>query len=299
MKPEFADNRDGNTLAVALCAHLDWLTETYREGRKDMSEAEGADDRKVAVGNMHQALLEALRHREQEILRYLAILGPALAGFIWLLTLERRSNSGVFVAGTLGVIVLLFLGSVYALALGYNYRYLTLQLAKFESAGCLGIADYVLNKWPRKKSDFDKYCKRCLPPEVIKTFWRAFTWGIIAVTVVALYVIYYPPPERTKEVPSSAMPVALLHVSVVEKEVEPDTNTIGQPLACGGPLVAAVGVLSWVGAILMPYRFGRKMRDLVNQEPDEWLPGQMGRKSPSPSSAATGTERCKPSGALG
>jgi len=31
VKPEFVDNRDGNTLAEALCGHLDWLAETYRE----------------------------------------------------------------------------------------------------------------------------------------------------------------------------------------------------------------------------------------------------------------------------
>lgn len=29
MKPEFIDNRDGNTLAGALCAHLRWLAQTY------------------------------------------------------------------------------------------------------------------------------------------------------------------------------------------------------------------------------------------------------------------------------
>jgi len=31
MKPEFIDNRDSNTLAAALCGHLDWLAEAYRQ----------------------------------------------------------------------------------------------------------------------------------------------------------------------------------------------------------------------------------------------------------------------------
>ena len=31
VKPEFIDNRDGNTLAAALCGHLDWLAEAYRQ----------------------------------------------------------------------------------------------------------------------------------------------------------------------------------------------------------------------------------------------------------------------------
>ncbi len=61
---------------------------------------------KQAVQNMHQAFLEALRHREQEILRYLAILGPALGGFIWLLTLDLSSKAHmptVFAAGSLAL----------------------------------------------------------------------------------------------------------------------------------------------------------------------------------------------------
>lgn len=31
MRPEFVDNRNGNTLVVALRGHLDWLAETYAE----------------------------------------------------------------------------------------------------------------------------------------------------------------------------------------------------------------------------------------------------------------------------
>lgn len=62
---------------------------------------------------MHEALLEALRHREQEIFSYLAILVPALGGFLWLL-LHRSAagNSGdlALFAGTLGTLLLLFLG---------------------------------------------------------------------------------------------------------------------------------------------------------------------------------------------
>ena len=31
MKPEFIDNRDGNTLVAALRGHLDWLGQTYAQ----------------------------------------------------------------------------------------------------------------------------------------------------------------------------------------------------------------------------------------------------------------------------
>jgi hypothetical protein len=52
----------------------------------------------AALESMHKLLLEALRHREQEIVRYLAILGPALGGFVWLLhwVWLGRASSEVF-----------------------------------------------------------------------------------------------------------------------------------------------------------------------------------------------------------
>ena len=31
MKPEFVDNREGNTLVAALQGHLDWLGDTYAQ----------------------------------------------------------------------------------------------------------------------------------------------------------------------------------------------------------------------------------------------------------------------------
>ena len=63
----------------------------------------------VTAQNMHKTFLEALRHREQEILRFMAILAPALGGFIWLLTLDdcKDNNLYVFSIGTIGVLFLL------------------------------------------------------------------------------------------------------------------------------------------------------------------------------------------------
>lgn len=34
--------------------------------------------------NFHQLMLHALRQREQDVLKFVAILAPALAGFVWL-----------------------------------------------------------------------------------------------------------------------------------------------------------------------------------------------------------------------
>jgi hypothetical protein len=105
--------------------------------------------------NMHKTFLEALRHREQEILRFIAILAPALGGFIWLLILNDKKEVSlcVFSFGAIGVLFLLWVGAVYSLALGYNYRCITLQVAKLE-ATCLHIREFILKDWPRTRDDF-------------------------------------------------------------------------------------------------------------------------------------------------
>ena len=109
---------------------------------------------KVILQNMHKTFLEALRHREQEILRFIAILAPALGGFIWLLKdIVDGGETVVFVIGTVGVLFLLLVGSLYSLTLGYNYRYLILQLAKLETT-CLCVREFILNAWPRDCKSF-------------------------------------------------------------------------------------------------------------------------------------------------
>lgn len=112
---------------------------------------------------MHGALLDALRHREQEIFSYLAILVPALAGFVWLLA--NSTNSGVpFLAGVFGVLLMLLLGATYSLTLGYNYRYITFQLAKIEQL--LNAKDAMLHGWPKSPKEFlERY-----------TIWRFMPW---------------------------------------------------------------------------------------------------------------------------
>jgi VIT1/CCC1 family predicted Fe2+/Mn2+ transporter len=142
------------------------------------------------AGNMHNTLLEALRHREQEILRYIAILAPALGGFIWLLKgfLEDPNEDLVFTVGTLGVLFLLFVGAMYSLVLGYNYRYITLQLAKMEAEFCLNIKEFILESWPRTAKEWaEKYKKKwCAPPEIIYVFWLSFIIAKIFVVLMAV-----------------------------------------------------------------------------------------------------------------
>ena len=132
--------------------------------------------------NMHGLFLEALRHREQEIVHYLAILGPALGGFGCLLY-YRSGHEAEFAFGTIVIISLLLLGAVYSLALGYNYRYIVLELAKLETV--LKIKNAMLAGWPRSSQEFLSRYKRCTPPEIIKVFWWAFLGAIVLVTIIA------------------------------------------------------------------------------------------------------------------
>lgn len=138
--------------------------------------------------DFHRLMLEALRQREQDVFRYIAILAPTLGGYIWLLRLDLATESDIFVVGTLGVIFLLLIGAVYAVALGYNYRYITLQLAKLENL--IDIRHFILAGWPRDVKVFGKkYGKWCSPPEVINVFWLAFLVAIAGVTVSAAFHI--------------------------------------------------------------------------------------------------------------
>ncbi len=149
------------------------------------------EDQREAVENMHKTFLEALRHREQEILRYIAILAPALGGFVWLLNkVDVKSENGLFIftVGTLGILLLLFVGAMYSLTLGYNFRYVTLQLAKMESGFCLNIKEFILESWLRTATEWvEKYKKkRCSPPEIINVFWLSFIIAKIFVLLMSI-----------------------------------------------------------------------------------------------------------------
>ena len=198
---------------------------------------------KNALENMHEAFLEALRHREQEIVRYLAILGPALGGFIWLMTYDGENKETVFVYGTIGVTVLLLVGALYALALGYNYRYITLELAKLESDRCLDIKDHMLKQWPRSPEEFAKRNRLwgipyCLPPEIIKIFLGAFVAGIVGVTYGAFQFMR-------------------------------DQQASGADGTLAWSLVV-IGCLCLVAAICAPAVFGCKIQKACRKEFGEW-----------------------------
>jgi len=200
---------------------------------------------------MQGLLLEALRHREQEIFRYLGILVPAITGFAWLVWAAVSYSSSdeghaaatavpapFFAAGTVGVLLILFFGAIYSLALGYNYRYITLELAKLETI--LGIKDAVLVGWPRSREGFrDRYMLLgcipwCTPPDMIRVFWWTFLIFIAAVTAAATLVLF----------------------------------GMGSPTC---PFVFAFGKACFAVAFLAPIRFGQKLRKKYEEEKmEDW-----------------------------
>jgi hypothetical protein len=140
-----------------------------------------------------------------------------------------------FVFGTLGVLLMLFLGATYSLSLGYNYRYITFQLAKIECF--LDIDKAILQGWPRSPEKFRRYTPRCLPPEIIKFFWYAFLVGTVLVTSAAIWTLSC---QKGNANPKAAI------------------------------LVLVVGISCLFGGVVIPWHFGRKFRNLVQVEQEPW-----------------------------
>lgn len=137
--------------------------------------------------------LLTLSQREQDIIKFLAILGPAIGGFFYLLVnRDSTAISGlVFNAGILGIELVLFFGAWYASALGYNYRTITLQLIKVAIEADVIIVK--LKAWPHKMETYPdsmpQFCGRklCVPPEIIKVFWMAFLVSLALVAIVSFF----------------------------------------------------------------------------------------------------------------
>lgn len=141
------------------------------------------------IENTHKLFLEALRHREHQIVQFLAILVPTLGAFLWLLRPVKCEEGTLPVSpeliatGAIAAIFLLCVGAVYAVTLGYNFRSVVMQMAKIEWKK--NIRGYTLNAWPRCPNDFKTCYLR--PPEMIMVFWVSFLVGIVGVAGAAWY----------------------------------------------------------------------------------------------------------------
>jgi hypothetical protein len=206
---------------------------------------------------MHTTFLDALRHREQDIVRFLAILGPALGGFIWLLGADVSEHPIRFTLGSYGVLFVLVMGAIYSLALGYNFRYLTLQLAKLESEKNLNLKGAVLTYWLQNPENFEEqnHWKKLpwrTPPEIIKVFWIAFLVCLAGVSIAVCCVSVSPQVETAR---AAATPALRLAAEEAEQ------------------IRLLKWLFPWVGlglclalAILGPIQVGRKMLKLCREE---------------------------------
>jgi hypothetical protein len=189
--------------------------------------------------NMHSLMMEALRHREQDIIRYLAILIPAFGGFLWILKdINEKYMDSIYIVAVIVVVVLLTMGGIYSLSISYNYRSVLFQKAKLEKM--LGMKSFILCNWSRDPKDFKAKLPHllfeCLPylpvPEIIRGPWQAFRIGIIVVVTAACFA-------RPLLMPTNAVLIILL--------------------------------LSFSSLVWYQCKFGKKLLDLYNKENvDEW-----------------------------
>jgi len=219
---------------------------------------------------MHKALLEALRHREQDIMRYVVILVSALGGFAWLFQTDSAYRLHALVVGTYGVILVFLLGAFYALALGYNYRSLTFQLALLERR--LKIQSVILAAWPgaadkagelvasiRKRTRWG-VIPWCTPPEIVKFFWLAFILGIVLVTPLGFIAS-----GATTEAPS-ASPVSQLVCFSFVVEQSREAMALGPWMRAFREAIPWVGAACFLLAALGPVYFGLKMLSLCDAQ---------------------------------
>jgi len=220
-----------------------------------------------AVRNFHKAILDALRHREQDIVRFVVILVSALGGFVWLIQQQSPYRLQAVVVGSYGVLLALTVGALYALSLGYNYRSLTFQIARLEEK--LRLQKLVLAAWPggatsaeETIASIERRCRWgvipwCTPPEIIKWFWFAFLASILLVTVMG----YVGSQDSATNDQSQEVPV----VRAGQKH-----QVTQYPLV--GAMAAARKALPWMGgacivlAALAPIHFGRKMLRLCREQ---------------------------------
>jgi hypothetical protein len=175
------------------------------------------------MDTLHASLLEAMRSREQEILQFLAIIAPAVGGFVYLVykLVNWEMSVFVFALGVGGIVSVLFVGCNYCAALAYNYRTLVRQLVATQEV--LGITDAIQGTWPRTPADCNgraqighafpwilalgkkvpclyALCKRvvdkpwCDPPESVKVFWRSFL-VVMATLGLSMVVVWLTRPE--------------------------------------------------------------------------------------------------------
>lgn len=140
------------------------------------------DGQRESLNILYDKLLEALRHREQEIFRYIALVVPSVVGLVGLSVFGSTLPMVRLIAISVGLQLLAGLGAWYSLALGYNYRYVLAGIRSLEEA--LEIVQFMVRPWTRSCSQ----SRWCWPPEVIKVFWVSFVLLIVFTAVTSCFI---------------------------------------------------------------------------------------------------------------
>jgi hypothetical protein len=202
--------------------------------------------KKQIIIDKHRLLIGALRAREQQILWFLIILGFALGGFIFLLTQLYLDciDPAIFTIGTTGINLCLLAGIWYITALGYNYRYILLQLQKIEHKE--NLKSHVLKAWyddfgenEIKKRFLFGYIPWCFPPEILAVFW----WSSLGLIVVI-----------------SLFSVSYLRIDSLNNALE------FQHASIYAGLIIHTLILFILLAFIFPIWYGQKIISLINKE---------------------------------
>lgn len=134
--------------------------------------------------DLHKIMLEAMRSRESEILRFFGFFIPAIVGFFvvgWLKAGESAIPAKILLPAVSAVtILILFFGAWYALALSYNYRYI--QLVTWSLQEHLGLTQFQ-PEWKPKRFRCGNLKFFSFAPEIFRTQLWLFIALIFAAAI--------------------------------------------------------------------------------------------------------------------
>lgn len=151
----------------------------------------------------HKIILEAMRSREEAILKFLALFGLPITGYIWLL-LNYENPAIRIVGAAIGTVVLLMFGACYVLTLSYNYRYLQVLTTRAErKLGAYNpppykeqlsdiFKDIMPKEWDLTITKVEKWqlWNFGLAPEMFKVMLWLSLFLICCVSITALYILF-------------------------------------------------------------------------------------------------------------
>ncbi|TET39242.1 MAG: hypothetical protein E3J72_00945 [Planctomycetota bacterium] len=158
----------------------------------DQKELKGTQpfDQEEILREFYKILLESMRTREQALLRFLALFGAPIAGYIWILVHHNQTKSDInisnagLLAAALGTILIQILGAIYILALSYNFRSMQIACDKIEKE--FNIVDKMPKGWRLTRERIGKWGLLDFAPEMFKVilFFPLFTIPAVCFTYV-------------------------------------------------------------------------------------------------------------------